>query len=122
MKRLSSPCLILTLAALFFTGCGKQPAKSQSKEKSAAGPASGFVTVDQRVSYGIGHNMGSGLMREGIVVVDREALIAGLTDGIAGGKPRGPESELNAAFAALQQRAAAAAAAAAEKQLAAGTE
>jgi FKBP-type peptidyl-prolyl cis-trans isomerase FklB len=116
-------CSLLAVLTLSFTACGKQPAKNQSTEKTAAAsPAAGIVSVDQRVSYGIGYNMGSGLLREGIVVVDREALVAGLTDGLAGSETRVAVADIEAAFAALRQRAAAAAAVAGEKQLAAGNE
>jgi FKBP-type peptidyl-prolyl cis-trans isomerase FklB len=119
MKHLSSVYLLLGLAALSLTGCGKQPATNQAAANPAA-PA--IASVDQKVSYGIGYNMGASLARDGALTVDQAALVAGISDGLAKTKTRVPETELEAAFTSLQQKMAAAATAAAEKQLAAGNE
>ena len=108
--------LLLAALALSFSGCGKQPAKTQTAPDSAAG----IQSVDQKVSYGIGYNMGRNLGREKNLQVDKAALLAGIEDGLAGAKTRLPESELQAAFTAVQQKAAAAMAAEGEKQLATG--
>ena len=123
MNRINSPVsLLLACAALTFAGCGKQPASSQSAAAAPAPAAATLDSVDQKVSYGIGHNMGAGLARDSALTVDQAALIAGLTDGLAKAKTRVPESELEAAFTALHQKMAAAAAAAGEKQLALGND
>lgn len=114
----SSVSLLLALSALAFTGCGKQPASAQT---ASAAPAV-ITSVEQKVSYGIGYNMGGGLSRDDTLKVDQAALIAGITDGLAKAKTRVPEAELEAAFMAVQQQMAAAAAAAGEKQLALGNE
>ncbi len=124
MKRLFSfISLTLALAALLFTSCRKQPDKIQT---AAAAPAPGSAvaieSVDQKVSYGIGYNMGSSLTRTGAPTVDQPALMAGIVDGLAKAKTRVPEAELEAAFMAMQQKMTAASAAVAEKQLALGNE
>lgn len=103
--------VILTLA-----GCGK---KADDAKKAPDAPA--LTTVDQKVSYGIGYNMGGGLPKDGITV-DQAALVAGIMDGVAGAKTRIPEAELSAAFMEVQQKMNAARAAAGEKQLAAGND
>lgn len=115
MKRLFSTCLLSALVAFALTGCPKQPAQNQAKPPV-------IESVDQKVSYGIGYNMGTGLGRDDALKVDVAALVAGINDGLAKAKTRVPEAELEAAFAALQQKMAATAAAAAEKQLAAGND
>lgn len=102
--------LAFTLAA-----CSKQPEKT-----TAAAAAPTFETPDQRVSYGIGHNIGSGLARDGALAVDQAALQAGLADGLAKIAPRVAEADLQAALATVQERAHKAAEQAAEQQLAAG--
>jgi len=113
MKPLRPLLLLLTALALVLpTACRKAPDNSAAK----------IETADQRVSYGIGHNIGSGLARDKVVQVDLAALRAGLEDGLAGAQLRVAEADLDAAFSAVQQRATAASAAAAEKQLAAGAE
>lgn len=115
MKRLSTTTLLLlALAALIFAGCGKQAASNA--------PVPVIASVEQKVSYGVGYNMGASLAREGALAVDTAALMAGITDGLVKAKTRVPEAELEAAFTTLQQKLAAAATVAAEKQLAAGNE
>lgn len=103
-----SSALVLTLAA-----CGKQPAKTTEA-------AVRLDSVDQRVSYGIGYNLGRNLSQDQVLTLDEAALKAGLSDGLAKSDTRVAESDLEAAFSSIQQRAREAAAAAAEKQLAAG--
>lgn len=116
----SSVSLLLVLGALTFSGCGKPSGTSQSAPAATAPTTAILDSVNQKVSYGIGHNMGAGLARDGALTVNQAALIAGLTDGLAKAKTRVPEAELEAAFMALQQKMAAAAAG--EKQLALGND
>jgi FKBP-type peptidyl-prolyl cis-trans isomerase FklB len=120
MQRVSSLlALPLALAILSSAGCGKKSAQSQPAQNGAG---AAFQTDDQKVSYGIGHNMGSSLARDPALTIDQAALMAGITDGLAKTKPRVPEAEIEAAFTALRQKITAAQAAAGEKQLAAGKE
>jgi FKBP-type peptidyl-prolyl cis-trans isomerase FklB len=116
MKRNHLPTwLLFIVAAALLQACGKQDAKNKSA-------AAGIQSTEQKVSYGIGYKMGASLSQEKAVQVDRAALLAGLEDGLAGAKVRVPESELQAAFTALQQKVSAAMAAEGEKQLAAGND
>jgi FKBP-type peptidyl-prolyl cis-trans isomerase FklB len=112
--------LVLVPAVLVLAGCGKQPDKSAKASDAPAGSTAAIQSDDQKVSYGIGYNMGSGLSRETTIAVDRAALIAGIEDGLAKAKTRLPDSEIEAAFTVLRQKAQAAQAAEGEKQLAAG--
>ena len=116
MKRISS-LLVLVVLSLSFAGCGKNSAQT------AATPAAGaLTTADQKVSYGIGYNMGSSLPKDGGLTVDQAALIAGISDALSGTKSKCSEAELQTAFASVQQKMQAAGAALAEKQLAAGND
>lgn len=108
----------LAILLLSFSACSKQP----DKGKTAASTAPGFESVDQKVSYGIGYNLGAGLTRDGFVQVDQEALKTGIADGLAKSKSRIPEADLQAAFTNVQQRASAAAEAEGAKQLKAGND
>ena len=121
MNRLTSS-LVLALTAVAFTGCGKQPASSATAQNAPASPTAVVESVDQKVSYGIGYNMGSGLSRDSALTVDQAALIAGIADGLAKTKTRVSESELQAAFMAMQEKMNAVKLAAGEKQLATGNE
>ena len=109
----------LALLILSLTACGKKPADAPV---SAATAAPVIESVDQKVSYGIGFNVGSGLARDSALAVDQAALFAGITDGLAKAKTRVAEADLEAAFQAMQQKMIAAQAAEGEKQLAAGNE
>lgn len=144
MNRLSIvSSVILSVLALSFSACSKQAATDKPADKTVVAPpvatakpaattapaaitapaaTPGFESLDQKVSYGIGFNIGSGLARENVVAIDQEAIRAGIADGLAGSKPRIPEADLKAAFTAVQQKAMAAAAAAGEKQKAVGAE
>ena len=103
MNRLPSlPCVVLAALALSFSGCGKEPAKTQTAQAGA----SGIQSTDQKVSYGIGYNMGTNLVHEKALQVDKAAFLAGIEDGLAGAKTRVPESEIQAAFTVVQQKAA----------------
>lgn len=116
MKRLTSLVVpILTLAVLPFAGCGKKSGQTPTASSDVA-----IKSDDQKVSYGIGQNIGNSLQRDKTVTVDQAALIAGITDGLTKAKSRVPEAEIEAAFNAVRQKMVAAQAAEGEKQLAAG--
>lgn len=113
--RLALPLAIAGLA-LVISGCGRPGTEDGD---APAGEASAFETTDQRVSYGIGYNIGTNIQRQGGLEVDVDALQAGLNDALAESEPRIPEAELEAAFGEVQERSAAAAAKEGEANLAA---
>lgn len=89
----------LSAVALALAACGKA-------EKAAT--TSALTTPEQKVSYAIGHNMASQLARQPGLAVDKDALRAGLEDGLAGTKLKLEEKDIQAAFAIVQQKAEAA--------------
>lgn len=111
--------------ALVLAGCSKTakdaapPAATAATPATAAG-APGLDSVEQRVSYGVGYNMGAKLGQQKDFPVDRAAFKAGVEDGLSGAKTRVAEAAIEAAFAEMQQKIAAAGAAEGEKQLAVG--
>lgn len=114
--------LLLTLPLLLtLSACGKPPGKDKSAT-TATTTATAFESVDQRVCYGIGYNLGSKLAQDKVLSLDPEALKAGLADGLAKAGTRVAEADLQAAFTAIQERARTQAGAEAEKQLAAGND
>src|SRR4051812_12431998 len=122
MKRISTQIVpLLALAMLPFAGCNKKSPQGQVAQNSgAAGAGPAIQSDDQKVSYGIGYNTGSGLASNSGLTVDQAALMAGITDGLAKAKTRVPDAEIEAAFNAVRQKITAAQAAAGAKQLAAG--
>ena len=114
----------LAVLTLLLAACGKDAkdkAKTPAAGASAAKPAAvaGLETDEQRVSYGIGYNFGSGVAKQSGFTVDRNALKSGLEDGLAESKTRISEADIQAAFTTVQQKVAAVMAAAGEKNLAA---
>ena len=118
----SSRRLLSTVAlagvAFVFTACRKTDKAQPAAPAVSAGKVA-LDTVEQRVSYGIGYNMGGGIAQQGGFTPDQAAIMAGIADGLAGAKTRCAEADIQAAFTALQQRMSAAAAEASGKQLAA---
>jgi FKBP-type peptidyl-prolyl cis-trans isomerase len=117
--KLVTRSLLATFAVLSLSACGKQSNDAKATN-AAAGSAATLQSDEQKVSYGIGYNMGGSLTRDKSLTVDQTALMAGITDGLAKAKTRVPESEIEAAFNAVRQKIVAAQAAAGEKQLAEG--
>ncbi len=117
MKRISS-LLVLAVLSLSFAACSKQADKS----KAAAPAATSSATVDQKVSYGLGFQMGASLPKDGGLTLDQAELAAGCADAIAGSKMKYTEAELQAAFQAMQQKLQAASAAQAQKNLTASND
>ena len=70
--------------------------------QAAAEEAATFSTQKDKVSYGIGMNIGNNLKRDGIDV-DGALLLKGLRDGISGGKALLSEDEYRATMTALQK-------------------
>lgn len=105
----------LLLLALPFAGCGKKSTQADTAQTGAV-----IQSNDQKVSYGIGHNIGSSLEHDKTVTIDQAALLAGITDGLTKAKLRVSEAEIEAAFNAVREKAMTALAAEAGKQLAAG--
>jgi FKBP-type peptidyl-prolyl cis-trans isomerase FklB len=120
LRTLSS--VALASAALFLAGCGKDADKKTATADKPAAGAPGLATDDQKVSYGLGYNMGKNVAAQNAFTVDREALKAGLDDGLSGGKLKIADADLEKAFQAIQQKAQAAAAVEGQKQLAAGAD
>lgn len=81
-------------------------------------PAFSLETLDQKVSYGIGRNIGNDISGDSNINVDIEALVAGLRDSVTGGESRMSDDEIRAAFGEIRIRAqeAQAAATAGEQQ------
>lgn len=114
----SSPFLKATLSAFVLSATvialadeakpvAPAPAPTAAAAPAAAPKPSPFPTLNQKVSYGIGYNVGrSFAAQKADLTVDAEALIAGIQDGVAGAQTRISGQELQAAFEAVAQRAA----------------
>jgi len=115
------PLAFVAGATLLFTACGKDDKKTAATDKPAAGVA-GLATDEQKVSYGLGYNMGKNVAGQTGFNVDRDALKAGLEDGISGTTLKIADADLEKAFQSIQQKVQAIQAAEGQKQLVAGNE
>ncbi len=75
--------LLLTLA-----GCSQQATEKTLEQE--------LDTDAQKLSYGLGLNVGAGVLKQGIPGLDLDALIAGLKDSIKGSEARISNEELQA--------------------------
>lgn len=120
-------CVTLAALPLFLSSCGKD-SKDAAKSSTAATSAKpgaatpGLESEEQRVSYGIGHNIGSNMAKQKDFTLDRNALKIGLDDGLSANNTRISEADLQAAFESVQKRAAATQAEAGKKNLAAAAD
>src|SRR5690606_12073796 len=63
-----------------------------------------FTTVEQRVSYGIGRQMGEQLAANPFDGVDASAVAAGVIDALGGKASAVADADLEAAFGVISQR------------------
>lgn len=87
--------------------------------EEVAAPELSFDSLNAKVSYGIGFQFGMNLARQSDTELDQDALYAGIEDGLADAELRVSETELQAAFAEMQEQIRAKTAAIAPENLAA---
>lgn len=112
----------LSAAVVIASGCGRSEEPSEDAAVEAAPPpyaapatdaseaeegneALSIETVDARVSYGLGYNLGASMASQGGIEADLDAIVAGIKDGLAFEEPRVSEQRLVEAFQSLEQRA-----------------
>lgn len=89
---------VSTLALTFaLTGCG-------DKKAADAKNAKGLETAEQRVSYGIGYQVGSNVARQPGLKLDQAAFAAGVQDAVGSQKTRIDEKLIQAAFEEHQKK------------------
>lgn len=104
---------------LGLVACQKsEPAKEMTEPAATPEPAApattataatvALETLDQKVSYGIGRNIGNDISGDTNIDVDADALIAGLRDAITGADSRMTDDEIRTAFGEIRERAQAA--------------
>lgn len=96
---LLAPVSLLTLT-FALAGCG-------DKKAAATASAKGLETADQRVSYGMGFQIGSNIARQPVLKFDQSAFVAGVQDAVGGQKTRIDEKLIQAAFEEHQRKLAA---------------
>ncbi len=130
--RLSPAIVVLSSSLLLgLVACQKsepatetKPAMSESDSAEAApAPAASDLsleTIDQKVSYFVGLQMGSQLAQDASLEVDMDSLAAGISDALAGKESRVSQADLMTALQAKRAEAQAASQAKAQANLEAG--
>jgi|UniRef100_UPI00404A7E32 FKBP-type peptidyl-prolyl cis-trans isomerase FklB len=106
---------VLGALLLLLPACAKKDAPASKDQSVVSGPVK-LETDEQKVSYGIGYNMGADMAHQSGFTTDVAALQAGIADGCVTAEPRVNRNDLQAAFQAIQQRMQALAAEAAKVQ------
>ncbi len=113
MKKYLLPLALVSVVALQACDKVKTPATAGDAAKAPAAeaakaPASGgaLTTTEQRLSYGIGFNLGQ-RMKADSVPLDAASFSAGVSDVMTGAKARMTEEEIAAEMKAYQEKAAA---------------
>lgn len=131
-SRLSPALVVLSSSILLgLAACQKsetntdkpKPAMPDSAAPSApatTATTATFETIEKKVSYGIGLQMGSQLARDPSLSIDLQSFSAGIEDALKGGEPRIDQAEIMAAFQTMQSQAQANAQAQAQVNIDAG--
>lgn len=99
------------LAIFALAACGKSPEPSETEAEvsepaeEVAETVASFESLDQKVSYGIGLQMGGQLARDPSITLEIDAFTAGIQDALDGNEPALSQAELMAAFQELQTKA-----------------
>lgn len=91
--------LLFVMSVFALVGCDAKNLDSNAKEPSVA-----LETDEDKLSYGVGVNIGGGLKQQGIPGMNLDAIILGIKDSLDGLESRVPQSELEQVVARLQER------------------
>jgi FKBP-type peptidyl-prolyl cis-trans isomerase len=95
------------VGAITLQACNQQSSASEAPAAKPAAPASvALEATQQRLSYGIAHDLGQSMLAEN-VPIDVDAFTAGLRDALEGGEPRMTQEEITAEMQAYQEKMAA---------------
>ncbi len=111
MRKYLLPLALVSVVAL--QACNQKPPaatgdapKAEAKAEAKAPASSDLATSEQRLSYGIGFNIGQ-RMKADSVPIDAVPFGSGVADAISGTKPRMTEEEIATEMQAFQEKAAA---------------
>ncbi len=94
--------LIFVIAAVALTGCNAQ--KDGSASTSETSPALTLESDEEKLSYGVGMNIGFSLTRQGVPDLQLDAVIAGIRDSVNGIDPKVSETDVQQAATRIQER------------------
>ncbi len=94
--------LSILLLAFGLTGCDTQPdSKGEAGQEDSS---TGLETDSQKLSYGLGMNIGFGMAQQGIPDLDSVALAEGISDALNGIEPRVTQEELQLVITRVREK------------------
>jgi len=103
MKKYALPLALASVVAL--QACNPQPPATSTEEaKDASAPAAALESSEQRLSYGIGYNLGQRMVMDK-VPLELAAFSAGVGDAVGGGESRLTMEEIQAEMQSFQEKA-----------------
>lgn len=110
--------LVAACSLSLFAACGSQQEAKEAEQPSAtddappeeasqsavAGEQAQMETADEKISYAIGYQMAERYSNDGVLSLDRELLIQGVSDALDGKDSMVSQAEAQAAGMELQQR------------------
>ena len=100
--------VVFTSIAVLFTACSKkEPAETAASTATVPAAAAGKIDLsldEQKVSYGIGYNIGRDMAAQPGLSIDQVAMVAGISDALAMAAPQINDEQIRAAFMAVQQK------------------
>lgn len=97
--------LLLTAFVLVLTGCDTKNMNSTTAGSETEQAAKIELTTDEdKLSYGIGLNIGTGLISQGLPGINKEAIFQGINDALNGDEPVVGQEELEQVLVRLRDK------------------
>jgi len=88
---------VVLTSTLILTGCNNTTTATDISSQVA------LDTDYQKLSYGLGLNIGGGIAQQGVPELDIDAVVAGIRESIGGQEPRLTQDELTAVISRVQE-------------------
>lgn len=96
--------LFLAVAVLGLTACDAGKTHSTATPDAENTATLELTTDEDKLSYGIGLNIGTGLLQQGLPGINKEAIFQGVEDALSGAEPMVAQEELEQVLVRLRER------------------
>lgn len=97
--------LLFAMFVFVLAGCDANNVGSAETDATVQEKAKLALDTDEdKLSYGVGLNIGSGLLRQGLPGINRDAIIQGINDSLDGNEPLVAQEELEQVLVRLRDR------------------
>jgi len=91
--------LILTMLVFSLVGCDNKNTESTKAEAALT-----LSSDEDKLSYGVGLNIGGGLVQQGLPGINSEAIFQGIRDSLSGAEPMVDQEELEQVLGRLRDK------------------